>query len=514
MSKNKLSILLIKKNTPADMIIKQQDGIHYEQIAGCGFYYKHSFTSIPKWVEKFFNNQLACSERLKTTSSAGVLLVERSYENERRTFAVCFGYGRSLLVPASIEERFGLITTLNTVNPQELRSLDISRLDTNALKNRIQSSKLAAVADFEFDVEKSLLRQATGLSNDEGMGKSVSGADSFSISVEADIQTIGEVLDRCYTKYKSEEYRGAFSWIDHIMPLKKGVLIETLDALLLERIQDDNDQSTWLAVPDIIDWEDISTLKFEEEGEGHEDILMETFRQEVLPVRDLTISFLKHKYVSAYNANGELRYRWPYYKCFYSEIEHDNKLYMLNAGSWYQVENDYKTQIEAIYNNAPISNLALIDYNHDDEGAYNEALANSNQTFFLMDKKLIPSGVAGNGIEFCDVYDQSGKMIHVKKYGGSQVIGHLFNQGLVSARMLFDQAFRTEVNNRLPDGWDVPMDGFTPRHYEVVYGIISKKRDERPHIPFFSKVVFHDIYHTLTGFGYGVSLKAIYNVKA
>ena len=105
-------------------------------------------------------------------------------------------------------------------------------------------------------------------------------------------------------------------------------------------------------------------------------------------------------------------------------------------------------------------------------------------------------------------------MIHVKKYGGSQVIGHLFNQGLVSARMLFDQSFRTEVNNRLPDGWDVPMDGFTPRHYEVVYGIISKKRDERPHIPFFSKVVFHDIYHTLTGFGYGVSLKAIYNVKA
>lgn len=514
MSNNKLSILLIKKNTPADMIIKQQDGIHYEQIAGCGFYYKHSFTSTPKWVEKFFNNQLACSERLKTTSSAGVLLVERSYENERRTFAVCFGYGRSLLVPASIEERFGLITTLNTVNPQELRSLDISRLDTSALKNRIQSSKLAAVADFEFDVEKSLLRQATGLSIDEEMGKSVSGSDSFSMSVEADIQTIGGVLDRCYTKYKSEKYRGAFSWIDHIMPLKKGVLIETLDDLLLEHIQDDNDQSTWLAVPDIIDWEDISTLKYEEEGDGHEDILIETFRQEVLPVRDLTISFLKHKYVSAYNANGELRYRWPYYKCFYSEIEHDNKLYMLNAGSWYQVENDYKTQIEAVYNNAPISNLELIDYNHDDEGAYNEALANSSQLFFLMDKKLIPSGVAGNGIEFCDVYDQSGKMIHVKKYGGSQVIGHLFNQGLVSARMLFDQTFRTEVNNRLPDGWDVPMDGFTPRHYEVVYGIISKKRDERPHIPFFSKVVFHDIYHTLTGFGYGISLKAIYNVKA
>lgn len=513
MSKNRLSILLIKNNTPADMIIKQQQGVHHEQIAGCGFYYKHSITSTPKWVEKFFNNQLACSECLKSTSSAGVLLVERTYDDERRTFAVCFGYGRSLLVPACIEERFGLITTLNTVNPQELRSLDISRLDTSALKNRIQSSKLAAVADFEFDVEKSLLRQATGLSSDEEMGKSVSGSDSFSISVEADIQTIGEVLDRCYNKYKSEEYRGAFSWIDHILPLKKGELIDTLDALLLERIQDENDQSTWLAVPDIIDWEGISVLKFEDGGEEYEDILMETFRNEVLPGRELTIPFLKHKYVSAYNANGDLRYKWSYYRCLYSEIEHDNKLYMLNAGSWYQVENDYKDQIENVYNNAPLSTLPLIDYNHDDEGAYNEDLANSSPTFFLMDKNLIPSGVAGNGIEFCDVYEQSGIMIHVKKYGGSQVIGHLFNQGLVSARMLFDQTFRTEVNRRLPDGWGIPLNGLIPSNYEVVYGIISKKRDARPHIPFFSKVVFHDIYQTLRGFGYEVKLKAIYNAR-
>ena len=513
MSKNKLSILLIKKNTPADAIIKQQEGINSEAIAGCRFYYKNSFTSSPKWVENFFNNQLACSERLKTTSAAGVLIVNRSYEDERRTFAVCFGYGRSLLTPAVIEERFGLITALNSVNPQELRSLDISRLDSNSLKNRIQSSKLAGVADFEFDVEKSLLRQATGLSNDEEMGRSVSGSDAFSISVEADIETIGEVLDRCYTKYKSDEYRGAFSWIDHIMPLKKGELIDTLDNLLLGKLQDDNEQNTWLAVPDIIDWEDITVVKYEENGEEHEDVLMETFRQEILQGRELTIPFLKHRYVSAYNANGDLRYKWSYYKCIYSEIEHDAKLYMLNAGSWYQVENDYKRQVEDTYNAVPLSNLAFIDYNHADEGAYNEALALSSPSFFLMDRNLIPSGVAGNGIELCDVYDLTWKFIHVKKYGGSQVIGHLFNQGLVSARMLFDCTFRTEVNNRLPAGWGIPRDAINPASFEIVYGIISKKRDARPHIPFFSMVVFHDIYQTLSGFGYAVSLKAIYNAK-
>lgn len=512
MSKNKLSILLIKQGISAENIIKEQEGIQHEMVAGNHFYYKNSFTVKPKWVDKFFHSRLDCSERLKTTSAAGVLLVNRVYENKSRTFAVCFGYGRSLLQPYSIEERFGLITALNSVKPKELRSIDISRLDFNSLNNRIQSSRLAGIADFEFDVEKSLIRQATGLSKDEELGKSISGSDSFSLSVEADIDTIGEVLDRCYVRYISNEYRDAFSWIDNILPLKRNELINTLDDLLIEKLQNDSEQQTWLAVPDILNWDDICELKYEN-GESHEDILMDTFRQEVLQSREISVAYLKGHNVYAYDANGELCYKWPYYKCLYSEIKHNERLYILNAGNWYQVDNDYKSHVEDTYNKTPLSSLALIDYNHDNEGAYNIALAASNPSFCLMDKKLIPSGVSGNEIEFCDVYDQSGKMIHIKKYGGSQAIGHLFNQGLVSAQMLFDITFRTEVNNKLPEGWRHPIIGFNPANYEVVYGIISKKNEERPHIPFFSMVVFYDIYRTLTGFGYTVSLKSIHNAK-
>lgn len=282
--------------------------------------------------------------------------------------------------------------------------------------------------------------------------------------------------------------------------------------MLIEKLQNDNEQQIWLAVPDILNWDDICELKYEN-GESHEDILVDAFRQEVLHGREISIAFLKNHNVFAYDANGDVRYKWPYYKCLYSEIEHDNKLYMLNAGNWYQVDNDYKTHIESTYNNAPLSNLSLIDYNHDNEGAYNIALAASNPSFCLMDKKLIPSGVPGNEIEFCDVYDNSGKLIHIKKYGGSQAIGHLFNQGLVSAQMLFDKTFRNEVNNRLLEGWKIPLNVIDTANFEIVYGIISKKNDERPHIPFFSMVVFHNIYNTLTGVGYTVSLKSIYNAK-
>lgn len=513
MAKNRLSILLIKKNTPANLVVKQQEDIHHEGIGGCDFYYKNSHTNPPKWLERFFNNQLQCGEQLRSTSAAGVLLVRREYEDGVRLFALCFGYGRSLIMPACIEERFGLISTLNAINPNGLRSVDINRLDSSALKNRIQSSKLADVSDFEFDVEKSLLRQATGLSNDEEMGKTISGSDSLSVSVEADIDSIGEVLDRCYQKYCSTDYRGAFSWIDHIKPLKKSTVTEMLDSLLLENLQDDNEANTWLAVPDIIDWNDVSTLKYESSGDEYEDILIDDFRQNIIAGQEVTLPFLKNNYVYAYDANGDFRYRWPYYRCIYSELEHDNKLYILNAGSWFQVDTDYKASILTTYDNAPLSNINVIDYNHDDEGHYNRELANSNPSYYLMDRVLVPTGVANNSIEFCDVYAQGGKMIHVKKYGGSQVIGHLFNQGLIAARMLFDLNFRGEVIHRLPQGWELPLANFNPSNLEIIYGIISKRADARPHIPFFSMVVFHDIYHTLTGFGYTVSLKAIRNVR-
>ena len=513
MAKNRLSILLIKENTPDYMIVKEQDDIQNEDIGGGIFYYKNSRTNPPRWLDKFFHNRLDCREQLWSTSASGVLIVERHYGDGNRKFAICFGYGRSLLHPACIEERFGLISTLNSINADEIRSVDIHRLDSSSLKNRIQSSKLADVSDLEFDTEKSLLRQATGLSNDEEMGKTVSGSDSLSVSVDVDIDGIGEFLDRCYEKYKSNDYRGAFSWIDNIFPLKQGSLIETLDNLLLENLQNEGENNIWLAVPDIIDWENIHELKFGEQGESHEDILIEDFRHEVLAGVDISIPYLKHNYVYAYDATGGLRYKWPYYKCIYSEIEHDGKLYMLNASSWFQVDTNYRNEIIRTYQNVPLSNIAVINYNHDDEGDYNIALANSQPGYYLMDRNLIPSGIARNGIEFCDVYTQNRQMIHVKKYGGSQVIAHLFNQGQVSASMLFDQQFRSEVNQRLPQGWTIPMQGFNPNNYEVIYAIISKYNDPRPHIPFFSMVVFHDVYRTLINYGYFVSIKAILNVK-
>lgn len=127
-----------------------------------------------------------------------------------------------------------------------------------------------------------------------------------------------------------------------------------------------------------------------------------------------------------------------------------------------------------------------------------------------MDCKLINTGQSYSQFEFCDVYTQDRQMIHVKKYGGSSVIGHLFNQGLVSGVNITDSAIRKLVNHELEYKFRLPEDNrFFPSNYEIIYLIITKKKDERPKIPFFSKVVLMYIVKTLRGYGYKVSLKNV-----
>lgn len=69
-----------------------------------------------------------------------------------------------------------------------------------------------------------------------------------------------------------------------------------------------------------------------------------------------------------------------------------------------------------------------------------------------MDRRLVPYGGGYSRVEFCDVYAINKKMIHVRRYGGSSVLSHLFAQGLISGELFaFDGGFREKLNDELPD---------------------------------------------------------------
>ena len=106
---------------------------------------------------------------------------------------------------------------------------------------------------------------------------------------------------------------------------------------------------------------------------------------------------------------------------------------------------------------------------------------------------------------------KNNELIHIKKNGGSAYLSHLFNQAAVSAELLLDNSFRKKVNEKLEDNKfekKFPTD-FNATDYTIVVGIINKYHEERPKIPFFSKVSLRYTIKRMRNFGYKVELKNI-----
>lgn len=118
-------------------------------------------------------------------------------------------------------------------------------------------------------------------------------------------------------------------------------------------------------------------------------------------------------------------------------------------------------------------------------------------------------------IEFCDVFGNEGQIIHVKRKGGSELIGHLLNQGLVSATLLLTDEFRNKLNAKLHDSnrdaWTVPEQrvDFNAGNYSIIYGIMSDADGDDLKLPFFSKVILREVVGPLKNYGFKVFMNKI-----
>lgn len=237
MAKTKLSISLIKEGIPINRVLKP-DIPQLTLANGLILYYKNNQPVSPKWVNSFLKGEYVGLESLQGKSVSAVILYQIDVDDTHRIFAVCFGFGRSLLDPNVVEKRFGLLTTLNCVDADKLRSIDINSMEAVPLNNRIQSSTLAEIRNFNIDVDKDLLKSVTGKASGEELSGTISGADSLSVSTDKSYDEIEDFLIHCYHLYKSDHYREAgFDWINQIQEIKDKTLIEILDQQLIVSTQ-------------------------------------------------------------------------------------------------------------------------------------------------------------------------------------------------------------------------------------------------------------------------------------
>lgn len=141
------------------------------------------------------------------------------------------------------------------------------------------------------------------------------------------------------------------------------------------------------------------------------------------------------------------------------------------------------------------------------EPEYLKHVTDNNNHFALMDRQNISIGGGRSRIEFCDLYSKDRDIIHVKKYGGSSVLSHLFQQSLVSGECFLHEAeFRTKLNDKLPDGFklNAPTEPPKPGDYPIHLAVMSKVAGPLE-LPFFSKVSLRYTVKHLRNLGFDVT---------
>lgn len=469
----------------------------------------------PSWVEFLTPGIASGVLNLETASASAVLVVPMV----NRTFAVTFGYGRHLINPMSVEPTFGLKATLNAISPDRIRSIDKKTFEGISTHTQEQASKDTSIGDFGVDVERDVVRAVTGTPSDETLAHRMKGMDSLVATCDATLQTLPEFLQAYFAKSEEDRYRSRFAWIDNILEVRDKARREMLDTALIEALRAGGSAKMWLAIPDLIDWSDVSGFTYSRAPSAArvQDIHFKTYfgtrKRETC-----SIEALKRHRVYGWRATNDTPVGpWPVYRCIHAELEIDGETFLLNAGEWYRIDKDFVSLVDDSIRPIQPSKFISLDYTEGEgEARYNQRLSKAIPGACCLDAKMIQYGGGKSSVEFCDVYHPSGHMIHVKRYAGSTVLSHLFAQGTVSATaFISDDRFRREVNKRLPPALRIKNPAARPSvaDLEVAFVIASRSASALA-LPFFSRVTLRNTYTQLTNYGFRTTLTKVGTVES
>jgi len=473
-------------------------------------YYKKSFSKEPSWINNFFNKNI---EDLKNSTASGLYITKTKYNGKDIYFGLSFGHGWQMFKDGVIVEQFGVKTALSIIKSE------VKKIEKKNFKNGLkdvseQLGRIGTVADFGFDIEQDIMRAVVGEPENQGLyGKNVVGKDAISISIKKNVDEVNDILLELYKAYISNKYKERFDWFDNFSAVNDKKLATDLDNKIAAKINDDSktDVICWLAIPEVIEWENTKCFKYSARNNAteYQDIILDDFKDSLNDDEkaNITVDLLKSKKVQQIDTNDQSIKEWSIYKCLYAEIDSKSQKYLLVAGKYYKVDATYKKKIEREYRVDATFTLPDWDKN-DHENIYNNKVARNDNTYQCLDGGVSQANLIGKGkIEFADLVKSDKHLVHVKKYGSSAMLSHLFSQGLVSADLLLtDKSFRNKVNKKLDNFHKdvVSKSDPDPKDYTIVYAIGTSKSNLK--LPFFSIINYRNIKKQLNLYQYNVLL--------
>lgn len=434
-----------------------------------------------------------------------------------RVFAVSFGFGRFWIDDSRIERRFGMIVTLNTVHPDRIRSVDREEFETIQRKTRSQTSVSSSMENFGLNVQRDLVRSVTGQPEDQNFARHVTGADNLILVAPITFDQLGQKCGEALHHYGRDAYRERYGWIDNFRRVTDPPLIADLDAALVAALRTGAPENAFLTPPDTLDTQEHRGFRYprqRRESDLYPDLRMDDFLGRIDP-STLTLENLKDWRIREYATDDDRPTRqYRVYNAIIYEQAHQDKLYVLSLGEWFEIAQDHVAAVNAeLAQIRDHDTLALGDARQGEtEGAYNERAANdSGGQLALLDARPVRYGGGRSSVEICDLLAADRNFIHVKAKTKSSTLSHLFAQGLNAAQAFRDARFRQLAFDICPESHRFIFDG-EPRvsDHTVTYAIITHADgDLREALPFFSKQSLANAARELSNMGYHARLKKI-----
>jgi len=448
------------------------------------------------------------------SASAGAILV---VEAAARVFAVTLGQGRHFLNKSVVEPDFGLRVVLNTVEPDQLKSVDAKTFEERTVHTRREVSQSSSIAAFTLDLSRDLLRGVTGKPRDSSLGPWLTGSDSLGMLTHTDVPELAGLAGRLLTEYRSEAYREHFDFVDFLRPEKSIARIQDLEESLIEVLRLGPLTDLHLAAPEPLNWSDMAGFRYSTSRGQPDDADPRVSRYLSTKSRkDITMDDLRRDRLLAISASTTYEQEsWPIFKCIVYEVMFEKQLYVLSGGEWFKVSLDFK---DRVYSEIGLYTRELAILPGADAGttedAYNVKAA-GDLGGLCLDKRFIYDG-GPDRMEICDVLTREGGFIHVKNRGASSTLSHLFAQGLNSAeRFLLDADFRSRARDLLAADDPAFIEFFSDRQpdpgaHEVTFAVITRSTRDTPlTLPFFSVVSLRSVATRLRAMGFPVSIAAV-----
>jgi len=467
----------------------------------------------PGWLAYLNDHVTGELPGLFAASSAAVLFVDAS----DRLFALTFGQGRHLLKPEVFESDFGLKVVLNTVAPDQLKSVDAKTVDETTMHTRRDVSRDSSFSAFGLDVSRDLLRAVTGRPQDVALGSRLTGSDVLGIYTRLPVPRLPTLAERLLEAYESEDYKAHFDFVDYLRPEKDPTRLQELEERLVAALSARQIDDVHLAAPEPLDWLDVEGFRFSSQPSG-DPTSNDPRISDYLDSRqgdELTVARLRADRMEVIRASdGEKQPTWPVLRCIVYQTELDDQLYVLSAADWFRINLDFKERVyEEVARIPLLEGLPEADAGTD-EASYNVKAAAAIDGLCL-DKMFVYDG-GPDKMEICDIFTRDGGFVHVKHRGSSSTLSHLFTQGLNSAeRLLQDTNFRAEARTVIaaqgPEFEDlITAERPNPASHEVTFVVITRSDRNTPlTLPFFSVVSLRAAASRLQGFGFRVSVAAV-----